>query len=75
MTELKPCPFCGKPVDYSYDLNLGPNGIMCLNCRIVVRYMRISVKGKEKFEVAMDKMAESWNRRARNDQATGDSDS
>ena len=62
--KLKPCPFCGnKTVHFAYDINGEPHGITCCTCHILVKYMRIHVKGGEWFEVSMDKMADEWNRR------------
>lgn len=65
MIELKPCPFCGcKNVYHVYNIEMEPDGITCPNCHIVVRYSRIHVQNGERYEVAMGKMAEAWNRRA-----------
>ena len=64
MDELKPCPFCGNEVDFNYNLGLEPDGITCRRCFMIVRFSRIRVKNGEKFEVAMNKMADAWNRRA-----------
>ena len=67
--KLKPCPFCGNDLSYfTHNLDLEPDGITCQRCHIVVRFSRISVKGGEKFEVAMNKMAEVWNRRTIKDE-------
>ncbi|WP_205838925.1 Lar family restriction alleviation protein [Bilifractor porci] len=66
MTEgLKPCPFCGESKEYIvYNIEMEPDGITCPVCHIVVRFPHIKVKGGEKFEVAIGKMTDAWNRRA-----------
>ena len=61
---LKNCPFCGQEPDFTYNLDLVPDGIKCRTCHIVVRYPRIRAKPKDKFEVVMQQMADCWNRRA-----------
>ena len=61
--KLGPCPFCGEPVRYVYDADLEPDGITCVNCHIIVRFPRAGVRRGEKFEAAMRRMAEIWNRR------------
>lgn len=63
MTDLKPCPFCGEKVSYNFNADFEPDGIVCANCHIIVRFMRIKVKNNEKFEIAMDRMAWIWNER------------
>ena len=63
-TELKSCPHCGMDVQYTYNIDLEPDGIMCPKCHTVMRFIRISVKPGEQFIIAMSKMAEIWNRRA-----------
>ena len=64
MTKLKPCPFCGSnEIRYVYNVEMEPDGITCPVCHIVLRFPRIHVKGGERFEVAMNKMADAWNRR------------
>ncbi len=65
MRELKPCPFCGEKVRFTYNIEFEPDGIMCATCHTVMRFIRIRAKSGEKFEVAMNKMAEIWNRRAK----------
>jgi transcriptional regulator with XRE-family HTH domain len=61
--RLEPCPFCGEPVQYVYNADMEPDGIACMNCHVIVRFPRARVRGGEKFEVAVRKMAEIWNRR------------
>ena len=63
--QIKPCPFCGESKVYIvYNIEMEPDGITCPTCHIVVRFPRIRVKGGEKFEVAIGKMTDVWNRRA-----------
>lgn len=64
LTRLKPCPFCGGPVRYNYNLDLDPDGIACHNCHIVVRFPRVHVREHDKYGAALVAMAEAWNRRA-----------
>ncbi len=62
--KLKPCPFCGESKAYNvYNIEMEPDGIACPTCNIVIRFPRIKVRGGEKFEIAISKMAEVWNRR------------
>lgn len=63
MTELKPCPFCGGKVDFNYNIELEPDGIICNNCKTVLRFMRVRHKKNDPYGVVMDRMAEIWNRR------------
>lgn len=64
MSELKPCPFCGYENPYfAHNVECEPNGIVCMKCHTIVRFMRIKVRKGERFQVAMDKMAEIWNTR------------
>lgn len=63
MIELKPCPFCGGAVTYVYDLDGIPNGIACMRCRIVTRFMRERLKPKENIGDLQGRMAMIWNRR------------
>lgn len=66
--KLKPCPFCGGKVDFNYNMNLEPDGIRCMKCRYVLKYMRIRVeKSTEPYRIVMNKMATEWNRRAENE--------
>lgn len=63
--NLKSCPFCGnKTVHFVYNIEMEPDGITCFTCHIIVRYPRIHVRGGERFEVVMNRMAEAWNRRS-----------
>ena len=65
MAELKPCPFCGENKAYIvHNIEMEPDGITCPVCNFVVRYSRIRVKAGERFEIAINKMTEAWNRRA-----------
>ena len=67
MTEnLKPCPFCGGDVFLSHEIDGSPSGIMCKNCRAMVRWNKIQCKKNESFGKAMNKYAEAWNRRVDN---------
>ena len=66
MTEkpLKPCPFCGSDVDFNYNIELLPDGVLCRNCRSLTRFMRI--KPLQKGEVmgdVMKRIADRWNQR------------
>ena len=63
MTELKPCPHCGGNVWFNHNADLEPDGIVCMQCKTIVRFMRVSVKKHESFETAMNKMADIWNTR------------
>lgn len=64
MIDLKNCPHCGGEVSFVYDLDGIPNGIACLRCKIVTRFMRERLKPKEKIGDLQDRMAEIWNRRS-----------
>ena len=61
--KLKPCPFCGNPVWFNYNMDLEPDGVKCQACGYLLRYFGIRVKAGEKYEIAMKKIAEAWNRR------------
>ena len=61
--KLKPCPFCGAPVWFNHNMDLEPDGIHCQNCGFIIRWFGVKAKPGEKFEVAMKKLAERWNRR------------
>lgn len=65
MIKLKECPFCGKPVDYAYNLDMEPYGVHCVNCHMVVKFSRVKpIKADEIFERIMADIAVRWNRRA-----------
>lgn len=59
--DLEPCPFCGEKVKMIYTLPM--MWIQCDNCGI---YMRQEYDMPNRFH-ARDKLAERWNRRAKND--------
>ncbi len=63
MTELKPCPFCGKKVRFNYNMGFEMDGIWCSTCHMMVKYPRIHMKPKETFGEYEARMAEVWNRR------------
>lgn len=63
MTELKPCPFCGGKVDFNYNGSFEPDGIRCLKCRVILRFMRVRMQKNETFGECQSRMAEVWNRR------------
>ncbi len=63
MIDLEPCPFCGSPAWFNYNMDLEPDGIRCDNCRYVIRFTRIRQRSGEKFEMTMQRLAEAWNRR------------
>lgn len=63
MIDLKECPFCGKPVQFNYNLELTPDGVVCMNCHMIAKYTRIKCKNTDPFEVPMKQIAERWNRR------------
>lgn len=66
--SLKPCPYCGGKVDYHIDASMEPVGVYCAKCHAIIRFTRIRTKGNhESFGVVMGKIAEAWNRRAKND--------
>lgn len=62
-TDLKPCPFCAGKVKYNYNMDLEPDGITCMRCRYILRFIRDKAKPHEQFGEIMAKMAEVWNRR------------
>lgn len=67
MTDLKYCPHCGNAVTFVYDLDGIPNGIACMRCRIVTRFLRERLKPKEKIGDLQIRMAEVWNRKVSNE--------
>lgn len=62
--ELKPCPFCGGDVKYNFNIELEPDGIYCLHCHVMLKFPKVISRNCENMGVAMEKMAEVWNRRA-----------
>ena len=62
--KLKPCPFCGGKVGYNYNIELKPDGIHCLNCKMIVRFSGIKMNPKETYGELQARFAEKWNRRA-----------
>lgn len=62
MIELKPCPFCGKTVDYWHDAGMDIVGVRCGNCKIAVRML--SLKQGKTFGDTMACISERWNRRS-----------
>lgn len=64
MIELKPCPFCGGEAEYNYNMELIPDGIRCMKCKYILRYLGMpKATGATPFEKIMEPMAERWNRR------------
>ena len=67
---LKPCPFCGSEVNYNYNLDMIPIGVICFNCKTVVRYTNMGkIKPKAKMGEIIEKIAKRWNKRAGEDDA------
>lgn len=66
--KLKPCPFCGGKVGFNINMDFEPDGVRCARCKYILRYPNIRVKkSTEPFSVVMDKMANEWNRRAKDE--------
>ena len=64
MEELKPCPFCGgRRIVYARGLNTEIQGILCLNCKVKVKFP-IEMKRRETFGENEQKWNQTWNRRA-----------
>ena len=62
--DLKPCPLCGKPVDYAIDIDMNPYGIHCVNCHMIVRFTRVKTPSlHEPYERVLYDIAARWNRR------------
>ena len=64
--RLEPCPFCGRSVQYNFNIDLVPDGIRCDQCHYIVRFTRIKLRPHDRCEVPMKAMMEIWNRRANN---------
>lgn len=65
MIELKPCPHCGKKVQYAYDVDMEPYGIHCLNCHMVAKFYRVEPPSmREPYERVMSDIAVRWNERS-----------
>lgn len=62
MNDLKPCPFCGGKVEYWFDLELNPMGVLCSHCKIA--FKMLSLRRAHEFGSVMEQIAERWNRRA-----------
>lgn len=71
MDDLKPCPFCGGKVQFNVNADCEPDGIACMHCHTLTRFMRTELKPGEGFGIAMYKMAEVWNRRTTDDGRKG----
>ena len=63
MITLKPCPFCGRKVDYNYNIDLELDGVHCMACHMIIRFSRVKARPSDKYEVVMEQIAERWNRR------------
>lgn len=65
MDELKPCPFCGKDVQYNISMEMEPIGVYCKTCHAVIRFTRVKpIQKGENFGDVYKRIAERWNRRA-----------
>lgn len=64
--KLDLCPFCGGKVRFNHNIWGEPEAIRCDHCHYVLRYSRIKVERGEPFAIAMEKMADAWNRRTVN---------
>lgn len=62
---LKPCPFCGRKANFTYDVEtLAPTGIQCVTCHMIVRFSRIKPPRKrEPYERVIKELVTAWNRR------------
>ena len=60
---LKPCPFCGAEVDYGYTLDMEPQGVWCVKCKMLCRFTRVQHDSRKSFGETMAEIAERWNRR------------
>ena len=61
--DLKPCPHCGRQVQYSIDIEGIPQGIYCARCHMIVKYTNLKCGKRDKFGKVMGEIAERWNSR------------
>ena len=65
MKELWDCPFCGGEVRYQIDIEMIPTGVICNQCRAVVRFLGMKpLRPTDKMERRTSWIRERWNRRA-----------
>ena len=64
MSNLKPCPFCGKPAQMTINPDTLNCKVTCEKCGVV---MKQNFKGNHRIaDTLADLMSEAWNRRAPN---------
>lgn len=65
MSELKPCPFCGREAEVKVVATTLSARAMCAKCNVV---MKKNYKGNKKIESILEELIkEDWNRRAEYD--------